>query len=188
MGKLIVWNIASVDGYFEGAEPWDLALHETVWGDQLEALSNAQLEDAEALMFGRRTYQGFADYWPSGTETGPIADSMNAIRKYVVSNTLTEATWNNTEIVSGDIVSAIADLKRKASRNIYIFGSADLLSTLLPAGLVDEYRLGVAPLLMGRGNPLFKPADQRIDLRLLKSQPLENGGIVLYYGVGNAAV
>jgi dihydrofolate reductase len=187
MGKLIVWNIASVDGYFEGTEPWDLALHETVWGDELQALSIAQLEDAEALMFGRKTYEGFAAYWPNETETGPIADSMNAIRKYVVSDTLTEAAWNNTEIVSGDVVSAIKDLKRNTARNIYIFGSADLLSTLLPAGLVDEYRLGVASLLMGRGNPLFKPADQRIDLKLLKSQPLENGGIVLYYGLGNAA-
>ena len=186
MSKLIVWNIASVDGYFEGAEPWDLAHHETVWGDQLQALSISQLEDAEALIFGRRTYEGFAAYWPNETETGAITDHMNAIRKYVVSNTLVEADWNNTEIISGDIVSAITDLKRAAARNFYVFGSADLLSTLLAAGLVDEYRLGIAPLLLGRGNPLFKPADGRIDLKLLKSQPLENGGIVLYYGVGNA--
>src|SRR5690606_12604746 len=74
LGKLIVWNIASVDGYFEGAEPWDLAHHETVWGDQLQALSISQLEDAEALIFGRRTYEGFAAYWPNETETGAITD------------------------------------------------------------------------------------------------------------------
>lgn len=184
MGKLIVWNIASVDGYFEGTEPWDLALHETVWGDELQTLSIAQLEEAEALMFGRKTYQGFADHWPG--QTGTIADGMNAIRKYVVSDTLAEAVWNNTGIVSGDIVASVTELKRKASRNIYIFGSADLLSTLLSAGLIDEYRLCIAPLLLGRGNPLFKPADQRIDLKLLKSQPLKNGGIVLYYGLGTA--
>lgn len=185
LGKLIVWNIASVDGYFEGAEPWDLAHHETVWGDQLQALSISQLEDAEALIFGRRTYEGFAAYWPNETETGVITDHMNAIRKYVVSDTLTEAAWNNTEIISGDIVPAIADLKRNATRNFYVFGSADLLATLLASGLVDEYRLGIAPLLMGHGNPLFKPSDARIDLTLLKAQPLENGGIVLYYGVGD---
>ena len=170
MSKLIVWNIASVDGYFEGTEPWDLAHHETVWGDQLRALSIAQLE-------------GFAAHWPN--QTGTIADGMNAIRKYVVSDTLAEAKWNNTEIIGGDIVSAIVDLKRNATRNFYVFGSADLLATLLTAGLIDEYRLGIAPLLMGRGNPLFKPADVRIDLKLLKTQPLENGGVVLYYGVGN---
>lgn len=183
MGKIIVWNLASVDGYFEGVEPWDLNHHEAVWGDELEALSTAQLEDAEALLFGRRTYEGFAAYWPDATETSTITDGMNAIRKYVVSNTLTEANWNNTEIIKGNVVSAIADLKRNAARNIYIFGSADLLATLLPAGLVDEYRLGIAPLLMGRGNPLFKPSETRIDLKLLRSQPLRNGGIVLYYSL-----
>ncbi|WMT85774.1 dihydrofolate reductase family protein [Pelagibacterium sp. 26DY04] len=185
MGKLIVWNIASVDGYFEGTEPWDLSMHETVWGDELEALSIAQQEDAEGLIFGRRTYEGMAAHWTR--QTGTIADAMNSLPKYVVSDTLTEADWNNTKIISGDIVSAIADLKRAATRNFYVFGSADLLSTLLAAGIVDEYRLGIAPLLLGRGNLLFKPSDERIDLKLLKSQPLMNGGIVLYYGVENAS-
>lgn len=184
MGKLIVWNIASADGYFEGPEPWDLSLHETVWGDDLSALSQAQLEDTEALIFGRKTYTGMASYWQSATED--FADWMNAVRKYVVSETLEEATWNNSSVIGSDVVASISDLKRGASRNLYVFGSADLLTTLLAAGLVDEYRLCVAPLLMGRGNPLFKQTDTRIELKLLKSQPLENGGIILYYGLGNA--
>ncbi len=185
MGKLIVWNIASVDGYFEGPEPWDLALHETVWGDELETFSNEQLDGAEALVFGRRTYEGMASYWAD--ETGTIADQMNAIRKYVVSDTLSDPGWNNTKLLGGDIATALTGLKREAKGHLYVFGSADLVSFLLSTGLVDEYRLCIAPLLLGRGNPLFKPSDTRIDLRLLKSQPLRNGGIILYYGVGNAA-
>lgn len=185
MGKLIVWNIASLDGCFEGPDPWDLSLHETVWGDELEALSNTQLDEAEALLFGRKTYEGMATYWAN--ETGQIADGMNTIRKYVVSNTLSDAKWNNSHLISGDVVKAIAELKRNAGRNIYIFGSADLLATLLPAGLIDEYRLGIAPLILGRGTPLFKPSDHRIDLNLIKTQPLTGGGIVLFYGVKNGA-
>ncbi len=183
MGKLIVWNIASLDGYFEGLQPWDLSLHETIWGDELAALSEAQLADTEALVFGRRTYEGMAAYWGNESETGPITDAMNALPKYVVSNTLTAPDWNNTSVINGDVVEALRDIKSKSQRNLYVFGSAELLASLLPAGLVDEYRLGIAPLLLGRGNPLFKPSDLRIDLELLKTQPLKNGGIVLYYGL-----
>lgn len=184
MGKLIVWNIASLDGYFEGPEPWDLSLHETIWGDELSEFSQTQLADTEALVFGRRTYEGMASYWANETETGPITDAMNALPKYVVSNTLTAADWNNTKIIGGDVIEALRDIKAASERNLYVFGSAELLATLLPAGIVDEYRLGLAPLLLGRGNLLFKPSDTRIDLELLKIQPLKNGGIILTYGVG----
>src|SRR5690606_30717590 len=104
--------------------------------------------------------------------------------KVVVSNSLQRADWNNTNIMSGDVVGQLRDRKAKAENNFYAFGSADLLKTLLPAGLVDEYRLGIAPLLLGRGNPLFKPMAQTIPLTLEKTQPLQNGGIVLYYEVG----
>ena len=93
--------------------------------------------------------------------------------------------WNNTTLVSGDAVEALRKIKAKSERNLYVYGSAELLSSLLSAGLVDEYRLGIAPLLLGRGNPLFKRSDLRIDLELLKTQPLKNGGVVLYYRLGN---
>jgi dihydrofolate reductase len=185
MGKLIVWNVASLDGYFEGPEPWDLSLHETIWGDELAALSDAQLADTEALVFGRRTYEGMAAHWTSGAESGPIADAMNALPKIVVSNTLTDPKWNNTTLVSSDAVEALRKIKAKSERNLYVYGSAELLSSLLSAGLVDEYRLGIAPLLLGRGNPLFKRSDLRIDLELIKTQPLKNGGVVLYYRLGS---
>lgn len=185
MGKLIVWNIASLDGYFEGETPWDLALHETIWGPELEALSDAQLNDAEALIFGRRTYEGMAAHWTSETgEPGDITSAMNTLPKIVVSNSLKRAEWNNTTIISGDVVGQLRQRKAEAQKTLYVFGSADLLKTLLPAGLVDEYRLGIAPLLLGRGNRLFKPMPETIPLVLEKTQPLRNGGIVLYYRVG----
>ena len=181
MGKIIIWNIASLDGYFEGPEPWDLALHETVWGDELHALSLAQHKDAEALVFGRKTYEGMASYWRN--ETGDVADDMNRLRKYGVSTTLETADWAKSQIFAGEPISALADLKRTASKNFYVFGSAELVASLLEAGLVDEYRLCIAPLLLGRGNRLFKPSDKRIDLKRSKTQPLKGGGIILYYDV-----
>ncbi len=187
MAKLIVWNIASVDGYFEGAEPWDLSMHETIWGPELEALSNEQLGNAEALIFGRKTYVGMAVHWTTAQdEPGQVTHAMNALPKIVVSNTLTSADWNNTTIMSGDIAGQIRERKAKADKPLYVFGSAELVSSLLEDGLVDEYRLGIAPVVLGKGNPLFKQNGSRLPMDLIKSQPLENGGIILYYAVGTA--
>jgi dihydrofolate reductase len=92
MGRLVVWNLMTLDGYFEGRNPWDLGFHETVWGDELEAFSLEQGNEIGTLLFGRRTYEGMAGYWSQ--ETGTIADMMNSIDKAVATRTLDEATWN----------------------------------------------------------------------------------------------
>lgn len=94
MGKLIIWNVMSLDGAFEGAAPWDLSMHETVWGPELEALSKEQLADASYLLFGRSTYEGMAQYWQSPetiANDGEIAGGMNTAPKAVVSTTLQSA-------------------------------------------------------------------------------------------------
>ena len=89
MRRLIMWNMETLDGYFDGATPWDLAWHDTVWGSELEQLSLEQNKAIGALLFGRATYQGMADYWTKAT--GPIADNMNAVPKIVFSKTLSDA-------------------------------------------------------------------------------------------------
>lgn len=185
MRKLIAWNVMSLDGYFEGDQPWQLDFHNTVWGQELHDLSMSQARDMDVLLFGRRTYEGMASYW--ATATGEIADFMNGVEKRVASRTIKAADWRNSSVIEGDVASAIKALKQQPGKNIYVFGSADLLRTLLDAQLVDEYRLCVAPVILGSGMPLFRPGLKQQALRLLSSQPLQNGGLVLRYGLQQPA-
>ena len=182
MRRLVVWNLMTLDGYFEGRTPWDLDFHETVWGEELESFSLEQLQEIGTLLFGRRTYEGMAGYWSKAT--GAIADMMNAVGKAVASRTLEAADWNNTRPLKGEAVETVKTLKAEDGKDVYVFGSADLLSSLLKAGLVDEYRICVAPVVLGGGTPLFKPQDQQVRMRLENVRPLETGGAILTYAVG----
>lgn len=180
MGRLIIWNIMSLDGAFEGAEPWDLSMHETVWGPELEQLSKAQLAEATVLLFGRATYEGMAEYWRK--ETGEIADGMNAAPKAVVSATLKSADWNNSRLLRS--IDDVAALKKDTGEKpIFVFGSANLTSSLRKANLIDEYRICIAPLLLGAtgGPPLFKPDDPRQRLDLTEARAIAGGGVILFY-------
>lgn len=178
MGKLIMWNLVTLDGYFEGTKKWDLDFHNIVWGEELEQLSNEQLNQCNALVFGRVTYDGMAAYWSK--ETGTIADFMNKIPKIVFSKTLNKADWNNTRVVKDRIADEIATLKQ-SNKDSYIFGSADLSATLTKLGLIDEYRICLVPVILGGGTPLFKTNPEQMKLQLLNAQTLKNGGVILRY-------
>lgn len=184
MRRLVVWNVMTLDGYFEGDTPWDLGHHETVWGDELEAFSLEQGKEIGTLLFGRRTYEGMASYWKSAAEPGAVADMMNSIEKAVATRTLDAATWNNTRLLKGDAVTAVRALKAEDGKDVFVFGSADLLSSLLAAGLVDEYRICLAPILLGKGNPLFKTSDRKFKMQLETARQLKSGGVLLTYAVG----
>lgn len=183
MSRLILWNLISLDGFFEGAKPWDLAFHTTAWGDELEKLGVEQTGSAGALLFGRATYEGMAAYWSSaeGAAEGPIAEIMNRIPKYVCSRTLQSADWNNSTILSGEAAEEVAKLKAERTADIFVFGSGDLSSTLLRAGLFDELRLCVCPAILGSGKPLFGRNVPGPKLKLLSSETLKTGGIVARY-------
>ncbi len=179
MGKIIMWNVITVDGYFEGAASWDLSWHDVVWSDDLEKFSVEQLQAAEALLFGRVTYEGMAAYWKK--ETGVIADYMNSLPKYVVSATLRTADWNNSNIIGSRVEAAIAELKRTSKKDIFVFGSSTLVQSLIRADLIDEFRICIAPRIHGSGNPLFKPGLPARDLELVDIRRVLNGGAILTY-------
>lgn len=180
MRKLIVWNLVTLDGYFEGKTPWDIGFHEKAWGPELEALSESFGEEGDLLVFGRKTYEGMAAYWPGADEGGKVKDYMNNIAKLAVSRTLETADWNNTRIVR-DPVAELTALKQQPGRTIFIFGSAELTASLLGAGLIDEIRLCLVPVLLGGGNPFFKPAGDQQSLTLLEAQPTAKGSVILRY-------
>ena len=179
MRKLIMWNLVSLDGFFEGAKSWDLGWHDSVWGGELERLSIDQLNSADTLLFGRATNEGMASYWPSAK--GEVADLMNQIRKVVFSRTLEKASWNNTRLVHGDAEEEVAKLKKQPGKDLLIFGSANLSTTLIRHRLIDEYRLCLAPIVLGRGTPLFKASSETMKLKLLETRPLKSGGVILRY-------
>jgi len=179
MAKVIIWNIMSLDGYFEGENKWDLDMHGHVWGPELAELSNSFGDRAKVLVFGRLTYEGMRDHWTS-TEAEPsnVTSYMNALPKLVASRTQMSSTWNNTRMTS-DIDGDIARLKAEpGDKDIFIFGSAELSEHLLQAGLVDEVMICIAPVSIGKGTPLFK---SKHTFALIESRPLANGGVIVRY-------
>ena len=178
MRNLRMWNLITLDGLFEGEKNWDLSFHEQAWGPELEQLSLEQLRAADMLVFGRVTYQGMADYWQ--TAKGEIAEYMNSIQKVVCSRTLGSADWNNSILVR-DGVADVARLKREGNGDMYAFGSAILSQSLMNAGLFDEYRIGIAPVIQGRGRHLFEDGLQPLGVRLVEARPLSNGCVLLFY-------
>lgn len=180
MRKLIMWNLMSLDGFVEGPNR-DISWHNDIWGPELEQLSIEQGKEIGALLFGRVTYELMAGYWPTAEKT-EIADYMNALPKYVFSRTLTKADWTNTTLLKGDPATEVAKLKRDAGKDIFVFGSADLSSHIMP--LFDELRIGVAPLLLGSGSPLFKKQEDTAKLKLVSADRHSTGVVVLRYASG----
>lgn len=178
--KLIMWNLITLDGYFEGEHSWDLGFHELVWGKELEDFSIDQLKSADILVFGKTTYLGMADYWTTATGEEEIAKFMNGIQKVVCSTTLESADWNNTTIIT-NAAAEIAQLKTEGNGNVLVFGSGNLSESLMKAGLFDEYRLCIAPVLLGKGKLLFNQGIPYQKMKLIESRQLATGGIILRY-------
>jgi dihydrofolate reductase len=176
--RLIMWNLMTLEGFFEGPKKWDLDWHEYVWGEELEQLSLEQGKSADAVLFGRVTYEGMAAYW--STATGAVAEFMNSVPKVVFSRTLAKADWNNTQLVREGAVGEVAKLKNAPGQNLYVFGSADLSATLTQHDLFDEYRLCVVPVLLGAGTPLFKTTSERKLMKLRETRTLKSGGVILF--------
>lgn len=182
MAKVIVWNVMTLEGFFEGKEKWDLSFHGDAWGEELAELSSEFGRKAGLLVFGRVTYEGMKAYWTSAQEEGETKVFMNALPKLVASRSLTGSDWNNTTVIE-DIVGEIARRKAAPGKDIYIFGSAELTESLLAAGLVDEIMLAVAPVTIGQGTPLFKAGTEKRSFTLIAARPLKNGTVILHYGV-----
>lgn len=186
MAKVVIWNLVTLDGFFEGEKKWDLDFHNRAWGPELEKLSSEFGASAGLLVFGRVTYEGMKAYWTTASEDeGEVKTYMNALPKLVASRTITTSDWHNTE-VTADIVGEIAKRKQVLDKTIYIFGSAELTDSLLKAGLVDEVMLAIVPVQLGKGTPFFKEGARR-DFNLIEAKPLSNGALLVRYAPEKAA-
>jgi dihydrofolate reductase len=177
MRKIIVSNLASLDGFFEGPNK------ELDWfmvDEEFFEYARDLLRSVDTLLFGRLTYEHMAKHWPYAP-VDEIADKMNNLPKIVFSKTLDKVEWNNSRLVKNNIGEEVSKLKQQPGKDMVIFGSADLASYLLRLGLIDEYRIILNPLLIGSGNPLFKGIKERIKLKLTGTRQFGSGVVVLYY-------
>jgi dihydrofolate reductase len=184
MGKLIMWNIITLDGFFEGEKNWELSFHEIAWGPEMERFCLEQLNNTSYFVFGRTTYEGMAAYWK--TAQGEIAEFMNKLPKIVCSRTLKSTDWNNSTLIKENVANEIAILKAKTDKDLYVFGSANLSETLIREDLFDEYRIAISPVILGKGRYLFPQGLPEKKLSLISSQPLMTGGVILKYNALNA--
>jgi dihydrofolate reductase len=182
MGKLTITEFISLDGVFEdpgGAEKYEHGgwTFEYDRGEDGNKFKLDELMDAQVQLLGRVTYEGFAAAWPS--QEGPFADKLNNDTKYVVSTTLEDPSWQNTTVISGDVVDEISRLKQETDGGILVSGSGTLVGTLLEADLVDELRLMVFPTILGRGRRLFPDGIDRLKLKLTESRTVGPDGVVV---------
>jgi dihydrofolate reductase len=193
MGKIVVSEFISVDGVSDdpaGAEGlerggWTFALDSEgervrVRGEAGEEHLLAENRDAAAMLVGRKTYEFFAGFWPQ-QEGRPLADIINAMPKYVLSSTLEDAEWNNTTVLRGELTEEIGRLKRETEGEILVAGSTRLVRALIEHGLVDELRLLVHPVVVGAGRRLFGETSDKRPLRLVDSQQVGEGVVILIY-------
>jgi dihydrofolate reductase len=179
MGKLVVTEFVSIDGVFEdpgGAEGYEHGgwTFEYDRGDEGNKFKMDELMEADVQLLGRRTYEGFAEAWPS--REGPFADKINQGAKYVVSNTLEDPAWQNTTVISGDVVAGVSKLRDETDGTILVAGSGTLVRALLAADLVDELRLMVFPVVLGAGERLFGETSDKKALRLVSAQRVRDPG------------
>ena len=181
MRKLFSFNMVTLDGFFEGPQ------HEIDWHNvdgEFNEFAIEQLGTIEVILFGRVTYQMMASYWPtpSAIADDPIvAGQMNRVPKIVVSRTLDKAEWNNTRLIKDHLAEEIKALKQQPGKDLALFGSANLMATLMQLDLIDEHRLMVNPIILGSGVPLFKKASDRLGLKLVKTRGFGNGNVLLCY-------
>ncbi len=185
MGRIVVTEFISLDGVGEDPGGVEGYRHggwsfEIPRGDEGDRFKLEETRESDALLLGRKTYEGFAAAWPS--RTGEFADKFNSMPKYVVSNTLDEPEWSNSTVIKGDDVpAAVSKLKEEIDGDIQVAGSAQLVNTLLENDLVDEYRLMVFPVVLGSGKRLFGEHRDMRALKLTDSRTVGDGVLILIY-------
>ena len=182
MGTIAVTDFISLDGVVEdpgGAEDFEHGgwAFQFERGDDGDKFKLDETMASEALLLGRRTYEGFAAAWPE--REGEFADKFNNMPKYVVSTTLSDPDWNNTTVISGDVAAEVAKLKDEVEGEIQIPGSIQLVNTLLEEGLIDEYRLMVYPVVLGSGKRLFSDHSEMSRLKLRDTKTVGEGLVIL---------
>jgi dihydrofolate reductase len=182
MSKVVASLFVSLDGVIEAPETW----HFPYFNDEMGTVIGEAMSSTDAFLLGRRTYEEWARYWPSqSSDENPMAAAINGLPKYVASRTLDEVTWQNSMLLGADVPEAIEKLKEQPGRDISISGSATLVRSLLGEGLLDELRLMIHPVVVGRGRRLFENGSASAPLELVDSETFSTGVLNLTYRPAN---
>ncbi len=184
MARIVVTEFVSLDGVMEdpgGAEDFEHGgwSFEIERGDEGDKFKLDETMDSDALLLGRVTYEGFADAWPK--RSGEFADKFNNMPKYVVSSTMDEAEWSNSTVLKGDVAEEVTKLKEEKDGDIVVHGSCRLVQELLERDLVDELRLMVFPVVLGKGKRIFGETSDKKRLKLTDSKTVGDGVIIQVY-------
>jgi dihydrofolate reductase len=185
MRKIIVSMMISLDGFYEGSNQ-DISWH-TV-DDDFNMYSIKMMDELDTILFGRKTYELFENYWPIALKDPStikddlvIAKWIDDANKIVISKTLDKVNWKNTTLIHDNIIEQISKLKNESGKNIVIYGSGSIVTELTNIGLIDEYRLMVSPTILGNGTSLFHDVDKQVSLNLIETQTFNSGNVLLRY-------
>jgi dihydrofolate reductase len=190
MRKLTIIDFLSLDGVMQApGQPeedteggfkhggWAIPYHDEGLAESVAESMSA----TDSYLFGRKTYENFAAYWPNAPREIPFTDHLNNTAKYVVSKTLKNPEWQNSTVINGDVVEEVRKLKDQPGKSIAVLGSGELVQTLIRNDLVDEYFLTVYPIVLGGGKRLFREFEEIKPLELVDSKTSSTGGVLLTY-------
>jgi dihydrofolate reductase len=177
MRKIVAGLHITADGVVEAPERWQFPY----FSDELVQAISAQMAASDTMLLGRRTYEEFAGHWPNQPSDDPIASYMNTTPKLVASTTLKTVEWQNSTVITGDLVAALTKLKQEPGKDISITGSGTLIRSLLRHGLLDQLMLMVSPIVVGHGKRLFEDFGERLPLKLLNASPFSTGVVSVTY-------
>jgi dihydrofolate reductase len=175
--RLVATEYISLDGVFDEPGRWSFPF----FSEEAAGFKSRELEASDALLLGRKTYEGFAAAWPTMEGTGDFGVKMNSMPKYVVSSTLERADWSGSVIVKGDVATEVAKLKEQPGQDLLLSGSGRLFNALSNLGLIDLYRLMVHPIVLGDGPRLFADGADRRTLELTHHETFATGIVILEY-------
>ena len=181
MRKLFLFMMVSLDGFFEGPD------HELDWHNvdaEFNKFASEQLNEVETLLFGWKTYELMAGYWPTGAakqDSPAIAEKMNTLQKIAFSRKERKVEWQNTRLITGNAGEEVTKLKNQPGKTLAIFGSSNLCVSFIQMGLIDEFRIMLNPVVLGRGHTLFNGINNRQNMKLLKTRIFNSGNVLLYY-------
>jgi len=177
MRKVIVSTYMTLDGRVDEISDWALRFND----ERAIKYHTDLLMKSDGLLLGRKTYEIFAGIWPSLSGQIPYVDKMNSMSKYVASTTLRELKWENSHLIKGDVAKGVAKLKQQPGQDLILYGCHDLMHSLLEHDLIDEYRILIHPVLLGKGRSFVKDVGKRVKLDLVDTTVIASGVAILTY-------
>jgi dihydrofolate reductase len=177
MRKVIVSTYVTLDGRVDELQDWTIPYN----GDAAVEYHTDLLKHSDGLLLGRKTYEIFAAIWPSKSGELPYIDKMNSMTKHVASTTVGGLEWENSHLIEGDVAAGVAKLKHQTGQDLVMYGCRDLMHTLQQHDLIDEYRLLVHPVLLGKGRALLPDGAKQVSLELIDTTVIPSGVTVLTY-------